>query len=150
MNIPKKTRKKLYEAKGPLWIAWPEGTADPHPGKRYVVYSEEDGSRLFSVRVEKTKERGQKAKVKIDNDPVRVLPGLQGIRLEDGSYETEPERVSAEYESLLTREANQRSILLVTERRVEAERRSTERRLARAKEKGHEETVAHLERVNGG
>lgn len=111
MNLPKKTRKKLYEAKGPIWIAWPEGT-DPHPGRRYPVHSEEDGSRLFSVRVEKTKDRGSKARVKIDNDPVRILPGLQGTHNEQGDYESEPERVSSEYEAKLCLEASAPTAML--------------------------------------
>jgi hypothetical protein len=111
MNLPKATRRKLYEAKGPLWIEWPEGL-DPHPGKRYAVHSEEDGSRLFSVRVEKTRERGEEARVKIDNDPVRVLPGLPGTHNEQGDYESEPERVSAEYEDKLCLEASAPTAML--------------------------------------
>lgn len=115
MNLPKPTRKKLYTAKGPVWIEWPQGSPDPHPGRRYPVYSEEDGSKLFSVRVESTKARGTKAKVKIDNDPVRVLPGLQGTHNEQGDYESEPERVSAEYEKQLALEANQRTAIIRAE-----------------------------------
>ena len=146
MNFPKKTRKALYEAKGPIWINWPEGT-DPHPGKRYAVYSEEDGSRLFSVRVEKTKERGAKALVRIDNDPVRILPGLQGVRNEQGNYEPEPERIDEVTENRYAMEGRTKTGELGAEHRVGAKRASKERQLAKAEAAGREKTIEILRRV---
>lgn len=118
MNIPKQDRKKLYEGK-PVTIDWPTDAPEPHAGKRYAVYSEEDGTKLFSIRLESSKRSRYgttRATVKIDNDPVRVLPGLPGVRAEDGSYETEPERVSGEYEGKLSLEASQRTAVLKAER----------------------------------
>lgn len=47
-------------------------------------------------------------------------------------------------------EGAQKTALMGAEHRLDVGRRRTERRLVRAKEKGHEKTVTHLERVNGG
>jgi hypothetical protein len=118
MNLPKATRKKLYEAEGkPISISWPLDAPEAHGGKRYAVYSEEDGGKLFTIRLERSKRSpyGTKAMVRIDSDPVRVLPGLAGARLEDGSYETEPERVDEKFEGALVLEASQRNAVLRAE-----------------------------------
>jgi len=119
VKLGQDTRKRLYKAAPrSIEITWPIDGPDPHSGKRYAIYNEE-GNLVFTILLERSK-RGPyetKARVRIDSDPVRILPGLNGTRREDNSYETEPERVHADYEKLLAGEALQKTTLLSAEQR---------------------------------
>lgn len=98
MKLAKVTRRRLYEAGvKPVWIAWPESAPEASRGRRYPVYDKE--ARIaFQIRVEAVKRGAQiKALVKIDADPHRPMFGLKGVRTDEG-YESEPERVSKEFE----------------------------------------------------
>lgn len=142
MKLTKKTRKRLYEAEGkPIQIAWPEDAPLPSWGHRYPVYSEK-GDYAFTVRLEGS-HRGPyetKATVRIDNDPSRVLPGLNGVRTAAGDYETEPEQVDREYEDRLAMVGRSKTIMLgVVQREVTKAESSGEGKRA-------EEHVARAER----
>jgi hypothetical protein len=142
MKLTKRTREKLYAAQGkPISITWPQDSPDPHKGKRYPVYGE--GGKLFTIRVEGSKrlKYGTKAIVRIDNDPVRLLAGLPGVRNEQGDYVDEPERVSEEYEAQIALEGRAKTIVQGAELRQEAGRQGREQsipasnRSQRAKER---------------
>lgn len=119
MKLKKTDREKLYKAKGAMVeIIWPEDAPRPHNGKRYKVVNK-DEEKLFSVRVERLRRSPYevKATVRIDDDPFLPMIGINGVRLEDGSYETEPERVGASYEATLCRRAEYKHRLATAERR---------------------------------
>jgi hypothetical protein len=126
MRLPKPTRTKLYKAKGkPIWISWPSSAPEPKAGKTYRVSLKQQS---FAILVEQTKERGTKALVKIEDDPRRFLHGLNGIRNAAGDYESEPERVSHEYEALLAAEGHQKTVLQSAEQRMRSSQRRKELR----------------------
>lgn len=105
MKLEKKDRERLYKAKGkPITIEWPLDHA-PRRGQRHAVHGD-SGERVFSIRVEGVIWRDGCALVKIDNDPIRIMPGL-GV--------DEPERVHADYEAILCNEATYRNRLLRAE-----------------------------------
>src|SRR3984885_8452027 len=118
----KTTRNGLYEAEGkPIQIAWPEDAPLPSWGRRYPVYSEK-GDYAFTVRLEGS-HRGSyetRATVRIDNDPSRVLPGLNGVRTAAGDYETEPEQVDRAYEDRLAMVGSAKTARFSAERTLEA------------------------------
>jgi len=119
MKLDQETRKRLYKAAPrSIEITWPVDGPDPHSGKRYAVYNEE-GNRVFTILLERSKKSPYetKARVRIDSDPVRILPGLNGTRREDNSYETEPERVSAEYEARLAIQGGAKTVMAGAEQR---------------------------------
>lgn len=106
MKLEKKDRERLYKAKGkPVKIEWPLEYA-PRRGQRHAVHGD-SGERVFSVRVEGVIWRDGCALVKIDNDPIRIMPGLTH----------EPERVHADYEALLVNENAYKSRLIRAEHR---------------------------------
>jgi hypothetical protein len=101
LRLEKKDREKLYRAKGmPVLVEWPLEDA-PRKGQRHAVHGD-SGERVFSIRVEAVRWRLGSALVVMDNDPIRILPGLAD----------EPERVSSDYERLLCGEAEARNALL--------------------------------------
>lgn len=108
MKLNKATRKRLYEAKKPIWISWP--LAEVRSGRTYRVSLK--GGKSFGILVLKTKERGTKALIKIHDDPTPILPGLRGVRNEAGDYESEPQPVDAEYQAKLSLQANQAAAVL--------------------------------------
>jgi hypothetical protein len=133
MKLGQQDRESLYEArkkKKPAELLWPPDGPILERGAKYPVYSEESGERLFTIRVEDFKREGdrKRATVVFDSHATRVLPGLKGIRAEDGSYETEPERVPAAYEGLLAIEGLQKTKALHGERKLEAKQRGKEQR----------------------
>jgi len=112
MKLAKVTRRRLYEAGiKPVWIAWPESAPAASRGRRYPVYDKE--ARIaFQIRVEAVKRGAQiKALVKIDADPHRPMFGLKGVRTDEG-YESEPERVSKEFEDQAALTGRAKSVLL--------------------------------------
>lgn len=137
MKLTKTDREKLYKAKGAVVeIIWPEDAPSPRNGKRYKVVNK-DEEKLFSVRVEALKRSPYeiKATVRIDDDPFLPMIGINGVRLEDGSYETEPERVDEKYEELLCEVNDYGSRLIRAEHRherktAEATRKASKGRLA--------------------
>ena len=117
MKLKKTDREKLYKAKGKaVMVEWPLQDA-PRKGQRHAVHGD-SGERVFSIRVEGVRWRDMSALVVMDNDPIRILPGLAD----------EPERVSSQYERLLCGEAEARNALLQGEnvrRRKVASRESS-------------------------
>lgn len=149
MKLAKKTRKALYEAAPkPVEITWPQDAPEPSWGHRYPVYTEE-GNYAFTVLLEGSQKGSYetKATVRIDTDPVRVLPGLPGVRTETGDYETEPERVDRAYEDRLAMLGQAKAALQGAEHRFDAKQRSREQQLANARRNGHTKTVKTLERI---
>ena len=137
MRLKKTDREKLYKAKGKSsTITWPEDAPFPRKGKRYAVYNE-DGDRMFSVRVEGAQKLAYetRATVKIDDDPFLPMIGINGVRRDDGGYETEPERVDRGYEKILCNENLYKSGLVRDESRrraksQEASKKASKGRLA--------------------
>jgi hypothetical protein len=118
MKLAKKTRRRIYEAQGkPVEITWPTSAPEAMKGHRYPVYTKE--GRAFQIRVEAIK-RGATTKcvVKIDADPFRPMFGLAGQRNDAGDYESEPERVSAEYEARRALEGRTKTGILGLEHRI--------------------------------
>jgi len=100
VKLDKIDRERLYRAKGKaIKLEWPLDSA-PRRGQRHAIHGE-SGERVFSIRVEGVIWREGSAEVKIDDDPIRILPGLAD----------EPERVHHSYEDLLVREAEARNAL---------------------------------------
>jgi len=107
MKIDKKDRERLYKSKGKtIRIEWPLEYA-PRRGQRHPVHGD-SGERVFSIRVEGVIWREGCALVKMDDDPIRILPGL-GV--------DEPERVHHSYEDLLAAEGEAKTALCGAERR---------------------------------
>lgn len=134
MKLSTKTRKRIRTAGGkPVKINWPQGEGNPdcRSGHKYPIYNEK-GRFAFKVRV--VSRSGSKATVRIDDDPVRRLPGLVGQRDEAGAYEDEPERVPASYERQLAVEA------LWSNRGAAEARRENDRRVSK------EQSVATTDR----
>lgn len=145
MKLPKTARRRLYEASGkPILVTWPVDAPPPRKGKRYPVHNEE-GNKAFQIRVEGRK--GDKALVRIDADPFRPMFGLAGQRNDAGDYESEPERVSAEYEARRALEGRTKTGILGAEHRLAHEQLQDEARLVKGKASGQEKTVKTLERV---
>jgi hypothetical protein len=131
MKLKKTDRERLYKAKGAMVeIIWPEDAPSPRNGKRYKVVNKDD-EKLFSVRVERLKRSPYetKATVRVDDDPFLPMIGINGVRLEDGSYETEPERVDEKYEELLCEVNDYGSRLIRAEHRHEAKTVRKEQRV---------------------
>jgi hypothetical protein len=129
VKLSKKTRKRLYEAGTEvIKISWPASAPEPWKGRRYPVYSK-DGRLSFHVRVEWHSKRAakvQKAKVRIDNDSSRPMIGISGVRRDDGSYESEPERVHKLYEDRMALEASAPNACVVAEHVRQAKLESRE------------------------
>lgn len=107
MKLEKKDRERLYKAKGKvIAITWPQEAPRARGGKRYAIYGDAD-EKLFSIRLERSKRGSEmtRAWVRVDNDPIRILPGLTD----------EPERVHEDYEVILCTEATYRNRLLRAE-----------------------------------
>jgi hypothetical protein len=149
VKLDKKTRKALYEAAPKTTeITWPQDAPFPSWGHRYQVYGDE-GNYLFTMRLEGSHKGAYetKATVRIDSDPSRVLPGLKGIRTEQGAYETEPERVDRGYEDRLAMTGSAKTVIKGAEHRFEAKKRGHEQKLHNAGKNGFSKTVKTLERV---
>jgi hypothetical protein len=145
MKLDKQTRKALYKAAPKaIEITWPQDAPLPSWGHRYPVYTEE-GNYAFTVRLEASHKGSYetKATVRIDKDPARILVGLNGVRREDGGYETEPERVDQDYEERLAMTGSAKTAISGAEHRLEARRQSNEAKVRTAKPKG----LKTLERV---
>ena len=129
MKLAKVTRKRLYAAEGKvIAITWPESAPRAVSGRRYPVYG--SGGKLFDIHVERVKNGATiKAWVRMDADPFRPMVGIQGIRNENGDYESEPERVSVEFERELAFRAMPASALLTAERRHESALDGKERKI---------------------
>jgi hypothetical protein len=139
VKLAKQTRERLYKAQGrAIEITWPQDGPDPRKGKRYAVYGENE--KVFTIRVEKLRSRGEKALVRIDDDPVRVLQGLSGQRNELGDYEDEPERVSEEVEAELAIHARRR----FAQTREEVQAEDASKKQARAARSELTETIEGL------
>lgn len=121
MKLKKTDRERLYKAKGKsVLVEWPLADA-PRKGQRHAVHGD-SGERVFSIRVEAVRWRQGSALVVMDNDPIRILPGLTD----------EPERVSARYERLLCSEAEARNALLQGENVRRRQVESKEARIGRS------------------
>lgn len=127
MKLHKKTRTRFHKADGaPVEFSWPPTAPEPFRGHKYPIYTK--GGRAFSIRLESVKRRSSGTKViaVVDNDSNRPMIGLQGVRLDDGSYESEPERVHAVYENQLAQEASQRNVFRAGEQRQSLRREDRE------------------------
>ena len=121
MRLEKKTREKLYKAKGkPVMISWPLDDA-PRKGQRHAVYGD-SGEKIFSIRIEGVRWAQRSALVVIDNDPIRLLHGMAD----------EPEKVSEAYEDLLCFEAAARNAI----RQGEQQQRARSQEAASKSHKG--------------
>lgn len=141
MKLSKASRKALYEAKTSIWITWP----GPHPrkGKTYRVSLKEGKS--FGIIIEGCKLGGTEVLAKIHDDPFRPNFGLKGTRNKDGDYESEPERVSEEWESQLAQAAHLRSIANSTDLRQKEKKETLERELQIAKQRNRAGRTRKLE-----
>lgn len=136
MKLAKVTRKRLREAQGkPIECKWPASAPEALSGHKYPVYGK-DGF-LFQVRVEAVKRRQSNgetvthATIVIDADPHRPMVGLQGVRREDGSYESEPERVDAAFEEKRAMEGRAKTGILGQSQRSLGEVRQNGGRLGK-------------------
>lgn len=127
MKLGKLARGKLYRAEGKaVTLTWPHDAPEPRSGHKYSIYSE-SGAFCFRIVLERSKRLPYetKATVRIDGDPIRLLPGLKGVRNELGDYVPEPERIDQDTEDHYAMQAAQRSALLAaTSRDVEAAERN--------------------------
>lgn len=116
MRLCKEDRERLYSGKSET-IVWPPDAPEPRRGHKYSVYTE-SGQRAFRIVVEGSRRLAYetKATVRIDGDPVRILPGLKGVRNELGDYVPEPERIDRDSEDRYAMQAAQRSALLSSTR----------------------------------
>lgn len=75
MRFPKKTRETLYASEGkPVEIPWPKPAGEPLKGQRYTVQSSHQaGDFRVLVLFTDESEKGWRAIVRIDADPVRLL-----------------------------------------------------------------------------
>lgn len=75
MRFPKKTREALHRSGGkPVEIPWPKAAGEPLRGQRYTVQSSHQAGELrVLVLFTDESEKGWRAIVRIDADPVRLL-----------------------------------------------------------------------------
>ena len=111
MKLNKPDKTALYKARGKaIEIEWPEKTAYvPEKGRIYPL--EDMEIRLEVVEVSGTCREDWIITARWNHDPIRILHGLKGVRRDDSSYETEPERISKEAEARIAREGVQKTIL---------------------------------------
>lgn len=147
MKLPKPTRKLLVSGRS-IEFTWPQSAPKPLRGHKYPIHNK-DGVKAFEIRLEGVSETlgGIQVLAKVDGDPHRPMIGLEGTRNDLGDYESEPERVSAQFESLLAREGRQKTALNGASNRTQLREQKREKELTRAREKGWTKTIKTLERI---
>lgn len=146
MKLPKPTRKLLFSANGkPVEIPWPKSAPEARRGYRYPLHNK-DGRKACEIVVERVCKEGT-VLARVDSDPHRPLYGLNGTRNEHGDYESEPERVSKDYESRLSQEGYQKTVIQGSKLRLEQREQRLAQKLERAKEKGWTRTQKTVEEL---
>jgi hypothetical protein len=73
MRFPKATREAIHGAEGrPVEIDWPQGGPEAKPGRHYTVQGSHRAGE-YEVIVLFADDAGEKAVVRVDDDPVRLL-----------------------------------------------------------------------------